>query len=165
MLDIAERHVKKLSNFRMNMALDLYYKYARCDYHLLKYEEKTNGWDNLNFVCLDDKKEVKGYIFFSINRPIYNASVTIASDKEYNILPELLEAIDKAFTKYNINKLSFIVLIGNPAEKIYDRFIENSGGRIVGIRYKHECNTINEICDVKIYEVLKEDYLKSKKTR
>ena len=65
------------------------------------------------------------------------------------------------FEKYKFRKLKFSVCIGNPIEKSYDKMIEKYNGRIVGTYLKDAKLFDGEYCDRKVYEIFREDYLKS----
>lgn len=57
--------------------------------------------------------------------------------------------------------LDFGVVIGNPAEKIWDKTIKKLNGKVVGY-YKRDVKLIdNKLYDMKVYEVMKEDYFES----
>lgn len=57
-------------------------------------------------------------------------------------------------------KIEFFVIVGNPVEKMYDRFVKKHGGRITGIRKKSVKIWTGEYCDEKLYEILKDDFKK-----
>jgi hypothetical protein len=159
MLDIADKYADQVNIMRANMLMNIEkYKYAEYD-NLSEYVPKKNTWMGLDFVSLNGEGEVKGYIFFAIGRPNYNFGMKSVGSSGYNMMPDFRLAIDKVFREYKANKISFSVLVGNPAEVLYDRFIDSLGGRIVGYREKHECNLINELCDVKIYEIMRSNYM------
>ena len=67
------------------------------------------------------------------------------------------------FEKYNFRKLSFYVVVGNPIEKSYDKMCERYGGRIVGVKRKNTRLIDGKYYDEKLYEILKEDYMKAVK--
>ena len=74
---------------------------------------------------------------------------------------DLGQALTDIFERFKFRKLNFSVVIGNPIEKSYDKMIDKYGGRIVGI-YKQEIKLIDgEYYDEKLYEITREDYLKS----
>ena len=62
-------------------------------------------------------------------------------------------------------KLNFSVVVGNPIEKSYDKLIKRYGGRIVGTREKETTLVDGNLYDVKMYELFREDYLKSKRVK
>lgn len=54
--------------------------------------------------------------------------------------------------------MNFIVVVGNPIEKSYDKMIKKYGGRIVGT-YKEDVKLIDgEYYDKKLYEILASEY-------
>ena len=74
---------------------------------------------------------------------------------------DVKEAIDWIFTKFNCEGLTFAVIVGNPAERIWDKAIKRLNGRVVGY-YKRDVKLIdNKHYDIKFYEVIKEDYFES----
>jgi hypothetical protein len=54
------------------------------------------------------------------------------------------------------------VVVGNPAERLYDRVINKYGGRIVGIKEKSTKLIDGLYYDVKLYEIFKEDFDKAR---
>jgi hypothetical protein len=64
------------------------------------------------------------------------------------------------FTKFNLHKLDFGVVIGNPVEKTYDNLCRRYGGRILCIEKEETRLQDNKLYDVKRYEIMREDYLK-----
>lgn len=65
-----------------------------------------------------------------------------------------LENFIKYLLKYKkFKKISFTVVVGNPAERMYDKFIEKYNGRIVGIK-KNEVKLVDgKFYDLKLYEI------------
>ena len=55
--------------------------------------------------------------------------------------------------------MEWTVVIGNPIEKMYDRFCRKAGGRIVGIRRDAVMLMNREYADEKIYEIFRDDVL------
>ena len=51
--------------------------------------------------------------------------------------------------------------MGNPIEKMYDKYINKYGGRIIGINKQSTKLQDENYYDVKYYEIFREDYLKS----
>ena len=58
--------------------------------------------------------------------------------------------------------MEFDVICGNPVEKSYDKMVAKYGGRVIGIRKRVATLMDNKLYDSKSYEILREDYLKSK---
>lgn len=68
----------------------------------------------------------------------------------------------RSFDKFKFRKLTFSVIVGNPIEKSYDKMINKYGGRVVSI-YSDETKLIDgEYYDVKLYEITRNNYLKTK---
>ena len=67
-------------------------------------------------------------------------------------------------TKNNhlFRNINFLLVIGNPIEKMYERLVKKYNGRVVGIRKSHTKLIDNKYYDVKEYEVFREDYLKTR---
>ncbi len=92
---------------------------------------------------------------------MYGLGVINFSDNKIVFGMDLGQALNDIFEKYKFRKLKFSVFIGNPIEKSYDKMIEKYGGRIVGY-YKEETRLIDgEYYDEKLYEITREEYLKS----
>lgn len=115
----------------------------------------TDNWNNHSFVILD-KKEVIGYIAYSIDRRTDNVSslqIINFSNNKYLFGKAVYKVMEDIFNYFKFHKINFGVYVGNPAEKIYDKFINKYGGRIVGI-YTDDVRLIDGTwCDYKIYEI------------
>lgn len=73
--------------------------------------------------------------------------------------------LDQLFTKFNFRKISFGVVVGNPAEVMYDKYIKKYNGRIVGVKEDDVRLFDNKLYDYKMYEIFREDYLQRKEER
>ena len=144
------------------------YKYYNCDtyYSDLKVDDET--WNRHQFVSLDKEGNVIGYIKYNINRQTCNCNglaIINFTDNKSVFGMDLGQALIDIFERFKFRKLNFSVVIGNPIEKSYDKMINKYGGRIVGI-YKQEVKLIDgEYYDEKLYEITREDYLKSVKSK
>ena len=111
--------------------------------------------------------EVIGYIGYTIDRATnvaYDLNIINFTDDSVVFGIDLVQAIDDIFNKFNLDKVEFTVLIGNPAEDMYDKFIRIYGGRIVGTYKKHVKLADGKIYDLKMYELFKTNYNKRKVT-
>lgn len=164
MLDIALKYKDELNKLYINTWYNEKYKYYnyRSFYELPKFDEST--WDGHDFVSLNKKGEIIGAIGYSINRPTESVCglgiLNFTDDPAFG--KDVLQAIQDIFEKFNFRKLSFCVVIGNPIEKTYDRLAAKYGGRIVGIEKEETKLADNRYYDVKRYEILREDYMRSK---
>jgi hypothetical protein len=65
------------------------------------------------------------------------------------------------FLRHRFNKIVFRVVVGNPAEDIYDRFCVKYGGRIVGVLKDNVKLLDGKNYDEKLYEIMLNDFEKS----
>lgn len=166
MLDIAIKYQSQLKSKFLSIWFDDKYKFFNYDMYYRDKDLDTETWNRHQFVSLNSEGEVIGYIGYSVCRQTYNAvslSIINFSNNKIVFAKDLKQALTDIFEKFNFNKLNFSVVIGNPIEKSYDKICQKYGGRIVGI-YKNETKLFdNQFYDVKHYEILREDYLNSKK--
>lgn len=119
-----------------------------------------------NFASVDSEGELIGYISYNIEHDIKSAGCFGAINFSDNITTfgmDLVQVIDDIFCKFNMNRLEFAVVCGNPIEKNYDRMIHKYGGRILCTRHNACIDMQGNLCNDKLYELLKEDYLACKK--
>lgn len=149
---------------------DLEYKYADASAWREEYKAPTNTWNKHEFASVNSNNEVVGYISYDINRVSNSCFNLIIINFKKNTLSktfgeDLIQLFEDMFSKFKFRKLKFGVVIGNPAEKFYDKYITKIGGRIVGI-YKEDVVLIDgNLYDYKEYEVFREDFIKSYKTK
>lgn len=107
---------------------------------------------------------INGIISYDIDwttSKAYRLRVASFGPNPVTFAKDVKEAIDWIFTKFNCEGLIFGVVVGNPAEKIWDKAIKKLNGRVVGY-YKRDVKLIdNRLYDIKNYEVMKEDYFES----
>ena len=163
MLDLAVNHIDGLNKLFRECALDPKYKYFYTDgYAQLTYEPKKDTWNRMDFVHIDEDSNVKGYIKVVISRPYPKVTLGMMSKGTgLEFLGDVKEVITKLFKEHGTPRIEWAVLIGNPAEKLYDRFVDRNNGRIVGTHTKYDITMDGEICDVKDYEIIREDYLEA----
>lgn len=139
-----------------------YYNYNSY-WNTFTIEDKTQDWHE--FVSINSKGEIIGYIHYYVNRITLNCTsfgaINFTDDPTFG--KDLLQAIKDIFDRFNFHKLTFGVVIGNPAEKSYDHLCAKYGGRILCIEKDETKLEDNKYYDVKRYEILREDYLKCKK--
>jgi hypothetical protein len=75
-------------------------------------------------------------------------------------MKDLITCVKGIFEKYGLNKCSFSVVIGNPAERMWDKLALNFGGRIIGYRQEDVCMEDGKLHDVKEYEIMAKNYFK-----
>jgi hypothetical protein len=122
-------------------------------------------WNKHQFVSVNKNGEVIGFFQYNINRDCLDCyGLQIVNFKNDRLTPcfskDLRICIRDIFYKFNFRKLGFSVVVGNPAEKFYDKYIHKIGGRIVGIKREEVKMLDGSYYDMKLYEVLREDFLK-----
>ncbi len=165
MLKLAWGYQDKLNQLTPELAYEEKYKYLSygvySDYNL---EIDKNGWSLLQFVSVDREDNIIGYFEAAIARAEHIVtSLWVFNFYDVNLIfsKDFKQFFDDLFTKYNFRKVNFSVIIGNPAEKMYDKYIKKYNGRIVGIRKEDTKLFDNNYYDVKLYEIFRKDYMKS----
>lgn len=141
------------------------YKWLRTSGYLdLTKELKTDTWSNIQLISYDDyTNKICGYFNCNVKQPEYFINKIFMinfDDKSTTFLNDIKDLFIKLFMDFNYNKINFSVIIGNPAEKQYDNFIERYNGSIVGI-FKKDCFINGSLYDKKQYEIMKDDFIKS----
>jgi hypothetical protein len=129
----------------------------------LSQELEKNTWTKMQFVSVSQTAgNLIGLLEAEINRPA-NAVVAmrlVNFTGKPNIIfsKDIKQFFCDLFNKFNFNKIVWYVIVGNPAEKIYDKLICDHGGRVVGV-YKEQCRLWdNKLYDFKAYEILKKEF-------
>jgi len=154
-----EDQVKKLFT---DVTFDMFYKYASLTVYREEWKIPDSTWEGHQFVSMAED-QIIGYIAYYIDR-ITNAVsglhlMHFEKKHKCEFGRDVMTALRDIFEKFHFQKISFSVVVGNPIEKCYDRLAKRAGGRIVGIK-KQEVRLIdNHLYDLKLYEVLLEDYL------
>ena len=168
MLDIANKYEKELQELLMNTWYDDKYKF----YHDINwrnlYKASESNWDRHEFVSKDKNNKIIGYISYGIKKDMGIVSNVAAINFTNNHLlfgKDLHRVLKDIFEKFNFRKINFGVVIGNPIEESYDKIVLKHGGRIVGIKKEDALLDDNKFYDYKMYEILRNDYLKIKNDR
>lgn len=162
MIDLALNYEEELQRkFRETWFVDKY-KYYHNGVYYDDFKLSNNTWDNHQFVVLNKKGEVTGFISYEVNRQVNcvnSLGIINFSDDSNTFASALLKVIDDIFVKFKFDKLVFHVVVGNPAENHYDSLVSRIGGRIVG-KFTNDTKLIDgNLYDTKFYEVTKSDYL------
>lgn len=151
---------------------DLQRKYAACAYNekykysyganwcRLELTIKDSTWDCLQCVSLEDN-EVVGFFEASFNRTANSVNCIYAlnfTDSPFPFAKDLRLFLTRLFDQCHVQKVRWTVSIGNPAERMYDRIVRKYGGRVVGIYHREDMLWDGELCDCKLYEILREEY-------
>lgn len=138
------------------------YKYYNFASYFSDTDVATDNWQYQQFVSVDKDNNVLGYISYQIGRQanfVDEFGIIAFVDNSITFGKDLHQAILDIFFKFNYNKISFQVVIGNPIERYYDKFVENYDGRIVGIKHD-ECKLYDgNLYDIKLYEVMRCEFV------
>lgn len=165
MLDNARKYKEELQSKFIDTWYDEKYKYYHAGGWHREYTPSEDDWERMCFVSLDKDNNILGCISYSLDRNIssaYDFGAINFSDDKLTFGIDLCQVIDDIFCKFNMQRIEFNVVCGNPIEMSYDRMVAKFGGRIVGTRKRAAKLLDNQIYDDKIYEILREDYLRSK---
>lgn len=136
------------------------YKYFNMGYDELE-EILASNKDKHQLLSVDTEGNICGMIFYNIDRFTRNVCGFNAASFDTNAITfgrDLLQSIDDIFVKFKFNKLCFGVVIGNSIERTYDRLCAKVGGRVAGY-YRKDCMLMDgSFADVKVYEILREEY-------
>lgn len=125
------------------------------------YDLKRSTWDKHEFVSVH-KGKVIGYIAYGIDRTTdaVNGLHIINFTGKPNLIfaMDLKKALVDIFEKFHFSKLNFTCIIGNPILPQYDKLCLKHGGRIVGVWEKDAKLIDGEFYDLKLYEILKENF-------
>lgn len=171
MLDLAYKYEEDIRNKMLDTWYDEKYMFYYSSAHHSVWQNpdpRDGDWDNRRFVSLDSKGEVIGVIDYHVDRECDMATWFGAinfTDNKVTFGKDLAQVIDDIFCKFNMRKLEFCVIMGNPIEQTYDRMVEQYGGQITGIRHKCVRLLDGNYYDDKSYEIFREDYIAAKERR
>jgi RimJ/RimL family protein N-acetyltransferase len=167
MLKLAKLYEKEIQTLFIKIAFDEKFKfYNATNYYTYGTELAQDSWSQLEFVSVDKDDNVIGFLRAKIDRcndMISSLGVINFYDLNYTFSKDFHQFLTELFTKHNFRKVEFSVVIGNPAEKMYDKYITKYGGRVVGT-FKEETKLYDgKYYDHKVYEIFKCDFEKNLK--
>lgn len=97
-------------------------------------EIPDSNYNAHNFVSVNSRNDVIGYISYSVDWATMNADNfgIISFGNHVEFAKDVYQAICDLFEKYNMNRVSWCAFIENPAVKGYRNFIKKHGGRECG---------------------------------
>lgn len=164
MLDNGLKYEKEIRNFYNETRYDEKYKYYYSSIYnnLFKFPEDVSK--DRYFVSMKDGKVI-GFISYSILPDIgaaYNFGAINFGGSKMVFGRDLMQVVDDIFCKFNMNKLEFFVVRGNPIETSYDRIVKKLNGKIIGTRRQSVRLMDNKLYDDKSYEIMRYEYLRYK---
>lgn len=164
MLDVAINHEDELKMKFQSTWFSEKYKYWAYSSYYEAFEVAQNTMESHQFVSLNPEGEVIGYIGYSVYRGDDSVDglniINFTDGNKATFGIDVATAVRDIFEKFHFRKLNFVVVIGNPIEKTYDHLMKKYNGRIVGTWKKHVKLYDGAICDVKLYEIMAEDYFR-----
>lgn len=164
MLKLAKLYESQLQQLFNNIVFDDKYKfYNATNYYNFNLELTNDTWSHIDYVSVDKDNRVRGFLSAKIDRCSEHVSslrVINFYDLNYTFSKDFHQFLTELFTKHNYRKIAFTVIVGNPAEKMYDKYINKYGGRVVGT-YKEDIRLYDgKYYDYKIYEIFKTEFEK-----
>lgn len=162
MIDLAINYAQELqAKFRETWFNDKY-KYWNNSSYYREFTIDSDTWNRHQFVSVDCNGNVIGYISYDINRNAnfcHTLNIINFTDDILIFALDLKRVLSDIFERFKFNKLDFTVVVGNPIEKSYDKAVKKYGGRVVGF-FQNEVRLIDgDLCNVKLYEITREEYL------
>jgi len=155
---------KKMAEIAFNPKY-MFYNFGT--YWSFDYKIADNSWDAMQFVSVDKDNHIIGYLTAETDRvhdKIGNLGIINFQDAYPIFAHDLGNFLTSIFDKFNFRKIEFLVVIGNPIESSYDKIISKYGGRIIGVKKESAKLIDNKYYDVKLYEIFKRDYDRTKRT-
>lgn len=165
MLDNARKYKDELKAKFMDLWYDDKYKYYFSHSWHNDFDLPNDDWEIICHVSIDENNKIIGYISYGVDRSInsvHNFEAVNFTENKIIFGTDLYKIIDDIFCKFNINRMEFSVVCGNPIEKSYDKMVIKHGGRILCIRKEAVKLIDNKIYDEKLYEILRKDYISTK---
>ena len=168
MIDVANKYKEKLEKHFLGIWNNRKYDYWNTGgYNRSMPEIPGTDYNESHFAILDGDNII-GYISYDINRVSKVVSclqaINFSEEPRHRIIfgVGLSRVLRNIFEVSNMSKITFSMTVGNPIEKSYDKLINRFGGRIVGTYKDDVMLSDGKLYDLKLYEILKSDYIKNK---
>jgi len=138
------------------------YMFYNCDAYW-SYEFKLNpdSWNSIEMVSVDSQGNVIGFFKAALDRSAEKvSSLGVVNFHDANSLfaKDLRQFVLDLLFKFNFRKIEWAVVIGNPAEKLYDRAIAKYGGSVTGVHKETVKLQDGKYYDMKGYEVFRSEF-------
>jgi hypothetical protein len=165
MLELAKKYEDQLRKIFYDTALDSSYDWEWIGTGRAWIEPSDKTEEKMNLVSTVNG-QVIGEMGYSIDGIVKKAdgfyAAHFSKDNGFIFMKDLIQCVKNIFEKYGMNKLSWCVFVGNPAERIWDKLSNRYGGRIIGIREQDVCLNDGKLYDVKEYEIMSKNYFSTK---
>lgn len=168
MLKLAYNYLSELNNTYREIVFDDKYKfYNTSGYWTYELTIGNCNWSELDFVSVDKNDKILGYLGAGIDRNLnkidYLRVLNFSNKDNIIFSKDLYKFIIDLFIKFNFRKIEFNVTVGNPIERMYDKYCLKYGGRIVGVKKQDVKLQDGKYYDNKLYEIFREDFVKNYK--
>jgi len=136
-----------------------FYNFGSCWYYKIALDDSS--WDNLQMVSVDKSGGVLGYLSAQFDRgsnKVQNVGAVNFGDVNVTFSRDFHQFLTELFTKHHFRKIEWSVVVGNPAERMYDKITAKYGGRVIGIRRESTITADGVLRDEKEYEIFRDDY-------
>ncbi len=140
-----------------------YYWHGASRNYFIPLEHNDNL--KLQYVSVGTCDNVVGFLECNLNQDTMTAYNVTAMRFTPKYEPEFAAdmyrfVVDLLFKQYGINRVVFNVIVGNPAEKLYDGICEKYGGRVIGTFSQETKLQDGKLYDVKYYEMMRDKCLR-----
>jgi hypothetical protein len=128
----------------------------------------NSSWDSIQMVSVDNDDGILGYFtayIDRISRKVSNIGAINFGTLSITFSKDFYQFLIELFTKHHFRKVEWNVVIGNPAERMYDKIVAKYGGRIVGVRRESTTTADGVLRDEKLYEIFQCDYFERQANR
>jgi hypothetical protein len=168
MLENAKKYEQELVKLHHEIAYDPFYFFQQRSVYRETFKLPEDTWNSHHFVSIVNGKII-GYISYGVRRTenaVEGLNIVHFGGKNAKgwvvFGRDVMTALKDVFEKFRFEEIIFLVIIGNPIEKTYDKLIMRYGGRIIGT-YKNDTRTMDGVLrDLKTYEITADEYFNSK---
>lgn len=124
-------------------------------------EIPDNNYDSHHFVSVDKKRQLIGYISYSVDWISMNANSfgIISFDKgNLEFVKDVYKAVLDLFDVYHMNRISWYAYVDNPAIRGYRHFIKKHGGKECGYYRQVAKLQDGKLHDSIEFEILAEEF-------
>lgn len=140
---------------------DKYMFYNCATYWEYEFKLSQDSWNSIEMVSVDSQDNVIGFFKASLDKSSEKvSSLGVANFNDANVVfaKDLKQFILGLLFKFNFRKIEWTVVVGNPAEKMYDRFISKYGGSITGVHRETVKLQDGKYYDMKGYELFRSEF-------
>lgn len=162
-LDIAFAHKEDINKEWQKCIHSEHFKYYNISpYVYLEIKCSDSTWDVLQMVSINEAGDVIGYFSASLDRTSDMVSSIAAinfGNTNLTFSRDFVDFLVALFEVHRFRKIEWVVVVGNPAEAMYDRIVKKYGGCITRLRHETVRLYDGRYYDLKSYELFREAYI------